>query len=215
MPQVTQGTVKVTVWGATGYVPYHGWAFQALGRACLLLDRLEEAQIRAHRALDCSPHQPGFAAHALHLLGDIATHPHRFDSQSGEAHYRRALALAEPRGMRPLVAHCHPSLGKLYRYAGKRKQAREHVATATAMYRDTGMTYWLEQAEAELGQLRYTWQNRLVGGEPEDGAVSRWVRILLGKHAIATENVRFQVLSLRQCLCQAAEVYGLLEKLIA
>jgi hypothetical protein len=45
----------------------------------------------------------------------------RFDAESGEAHYRKALALAEPRGMRPLVAHCHLGLGKLYRRIGERK----------------------------------------------------------------------------------------------
>jgi hypothetical protein len=84
---------------ATGFVPYHGWAFHALGRACLLLDRLEEAQIRARRALEPSARQPGFAAHALHLLGDIASHPGRFDPQTGEVHFRQALGLAEPRGM--------------------------------------------------------------------------------------------------------------------
>ncbi len=49
--------------------------------------------------------------------------------------------------MRPLVAHCHRGLGKLYRRTGTREQAQEHVATATTMYRDMGMTYWLEQAE--------------------------------------------------------------------
>src|SRR5262245_63548934 len=40
-------------------------------------------------------------------------HPDRFDAERGETHYRQALALAEPRGMRPLVAHCHLGLGKL------------------------------------------------------------------------------------------------------
>ena len=55
---------------------------------------------------------------------------------------QRPITLAEPRGMRPLVGHCHLGLGKLYRSTGKREQAREHFTTAT------GMTYWLEQAEA-------------------------------------------------------------------
>jgi len=93
-------------------------------------------------------------AHALHLLGDIATHPDRFDAKGGEAHYRQALVLAEPRGMRPLIAHCHLGLGKIFRRNGKRKQAQEHLATATTMYRDMGMTYWLEQAEAEVRPLQ-------------------------------------------------------------
>jgi hypothetical protein len=44
-------------------------------------------------------------------------------------------------------------LGKLYRRIGKREQAHEHRAIATKMYREMGMTYWLEQAEAELRQF--------------------------------------------------------------
>jgi hypothetical protein len=53
----------------------------------------------------------------------------------------------------PLVAHCHLSLGKLYRRTGKREQAREHLTVATTMYQDMGMTYWLEKAEAEMAEL--------------------------------------------------------------
>ena len=53
----------------------------------------------------------------------------------------------------PAVAHCHLGLGKLYRRTGKREQAQEHQATATTMYREMGMTYWLKQAEAETGEL--------------------------------------------------------------
>ena len=50
-------------------------------------------------------------------------------------------------------AACHLGLGKLYGRTGKREQAQEHLTTATTMYRDMGMTYWLEKAEAEMGQL--------------------------------------------------------------
>src|SRR5215467_3811854 len=94
---------------------------------------------------------PGDAAQALHLLGDIATHPDRFDAERGETHYRQALALAEPRGMRPLVAHCHLGLGRLYRRTDKGEQAQEHLTTATTMFREMDMRFYLEQAEAEMG----------------------------------------------------------------
>jgi hypothetical protein len=47
--------------------------------------------------------------------------------------------------MRPLVAHCHLGLGTLYLRTDKREQARDHLATATTMYREMGMTYWLEK----------------------------------------------------------------------
>jgi hypothetical protein len=55
--------------------------------------------------------------------------------------------------MRPLVAHCHLGLDEVYRRTGKREQARERLTTATAMYREMNMRFWLEQAEAELREL--------------------------------------------------------------
>jgi hypothetical protein len=77
----------------------------------------------------------------------------RSDAGFAEAELTEALAIAEELGMRPLVAHCHLGLGKLYRRTDKREQAREHLATATTMYREMGMTYWLEKVEAEMGEL--------------------------------------------------------------
>jgi tetratricopeptide (TPR) repeat protein len=135
---------------ARGVVFHRSW--DSLARSCLLLGRLDEAQGFGERAVESSPAQPGFAANALHLLGDIAAHPDRFDAESGEVYYRKALALAEPRSMRPLVAHCHLGLGKLYRRTGKREQAQEHLTTATTMYREMDMRFWLEKAEAEMGE---------------------------------------------------------------
>ena len=130
-----------------------GSNYHSLGRACLLLGRLDEARRLADRAIESSSRHPGFAAHALHLLGDIATHPDRFNAETGEAHYRQALALAEPRSMCPLVAHCHLGLGKLYLRTGNRQQAQEHLTTAITMYREMDMRFWLEQAEARMTPL--------------------------------------------------------------
>ena len=48
------------------------------------------------------------------------------------------------------MAHCHLGLGKLYRRTIKREQAQEHLATATTMYREMAMTYWLEKAHREI-----------------------------------------------------------------
>jgi tetratricopeptide (TPR) repeat protein len=132
---------------AKGIIFYRAWAYHAMGRACLLLGRLDEAQTLGDRAVESAPRQPGFLACALHLLGDIATHPDRFHAESGEAHYRKALALAEPRGMRPLVAHCHLGLGKLYQRTGKRQEALENLAFAITMYREMNMRFWLEQVD--------------------------------------------------------------------
>jgi tetratricopeptide (TPR) repeat protein len=128
----------------------NGWVYYSLGRACLLLGRLDEARRLGNRAVESSSGRIDFVPDARHLLGDIATHSDRFDAERGETHYRQALALAEPRGMRPLVAHCHLGLGKLYARTNKQQAAREHLTTATTMYREMDMRFWLEQAEAEM-----------------------------------------------------------------
>ena len=125
--------------------------YRLLSRTALLLGRLDDARRLGARAVPANPRAVGHA-HAMHLLADIASHPDRFDAESGEAHYRQALALAEPRGMRPLVAHCHLGLGKLHWRTGNADRAREHLTTATTMYREMDMPFWLEQAEAALRQ---------------------------------------------------------------
>ncbi len=60
------------------------------------------------------------------------------------------MAIAVEGGYRPFLAHCHLRLGSLYRRTGALDQAREHLSTATSMYREMGMTYWLEKAEREM-----------------------------------------------------------------
>jgi hypothetical protein len=48
--------------------------------------------------------------------------------------------------MRPLLAHCHLGLGTLYLRAGKCAEVHKHLTTATTMYDEMGMRFWLEQA---------------------------------------------------------------------
>jgi hypothetical protein len=49
--------------------------------------------------------------------------------------------------MRPLIAHCHRGLGRLYQRAGKSEPAEAHLTTAAAMYREADMRWWLEKIE--------------------------------------------------------------------
>jgi sugar phosphate isomerase/epimerase len=137
--------------------PALGWAGHvgALGGAYLLDGRLADATRVAQDGLAAARQrgERGVEGHVLRLLGDIAAHPDRVEVDTAEAHYRQALALAEELGLRPLMAHCHLGLGALYRRAGTRQQAREHLTTAGTMFGEMDMPYWLEQAEAELREL--------------------------------------------------------------
>jgi tetratricopeptide (TPR) repeat protein len=127
----------------------------ALGRAYLLDGRLADATRIAQEGLAAARQrgERGVEGQILRLLGDIAAHPDHVEGDTAEAHYRQALALAEPLGLRPLMAHCHLAFGALYRRAGTRQQAREHLTTATTMFGEMDMRYWREQAEAELKEL--------------------------------------------------------------
>jgi len=132
-----------------GIFVHRGWSYHAVARGYLLLGRLDEARRLADRSIESSQRQPGFAAHALRLLGDVATHPDQFDAESAAAHYRAALTLAKPRGMRPLAAHCHFGLGRLHRRTGNPGCARQHLTAAKNMYSEMDMGFWLTQVEAE------------------------------------------------------------------
>ena len=126
----------------------------SLGEAQMLVGHLEEAQALAERALALArQHQErGHQAYALHLLGDIAARRQPPESDQARDYYRQALVLAEELGMRPLMAHCHLGLGKLYAQIGHRAEARAALSAAIELYRAMEMTFWLPQAEAALAQ---------------------------------------------------------------
>jgi class 3 adenylate cyclase/tetratricopeptide (TPR) repeat protein len=133
----------------------HSLWVSLLGEGYLLAGRLEEAHARAEDALSFAQthRERAYEATALRLLGEIHARRDPPLRELAKEHYHRALALASKLDMRPLVAHCHFGLGTLHRRTEKRDDAHEHLATATTMYREMGMTYWLEKAEAEIREL--------------------------------------------------------------
>jgi len=137
---------------AMAFMAGHGKILAILGETYLVSGRAEDALRSVRQALDLSRagKERGFEAEVLRVLGAILIGQGSPDHTGAEISYRQALALATELGMRPLVAHCHLGLGKLYRRTGKQQEAQEHLATATTMYRDMDMRFWLEQAEAEL-----------------------------------------------------------------
>ena len=126
-----------------------------LSEVCRLAGRGEEAGQHARQALDLARQQKdrGEEAVALHQLGTVQAHADPPDAAQAEAHYRQALALAETLGMRPLQAHCHHGLGRLYHQTGRVEPARTALSTAIDLYRAMDMTLWLPQAEAALAQV--------------------------------------------------------------
>jgi class 3 adenylate cyclase/tetratricopeptide (TPR) repeat protein len=126
---------------------YREWA-----DSLLLSGELPEAQRVADTALSLARTmgERGTEAETLRVLGTIAAAGRSADPEAAATWYRQGLALAGELGMRPSAAHCHLGLGELYRRAGDRANAKGHLTTAATMYREMGMTFWLEKAEAEV-----------------------------------------------------------------
>jgi class 3 adenylate cyclase/tetratricopeptide (TPR) repeat protein len=145
----------LTAFESAGIGYYHSLSVEQLGEAYLLADQIENARASADRAvmLARGRGERGYEAYALRLLGEIASHCDPPDFEQVESHYRQAMVLASELEMRPLVAHCHLGLGRFYRRTGKCEQAQGHMTTATAMYGEMGMGFWLEQAQAEMSSL--------------------------------------------------------------
>ena len=125
-----------------------------LSEVARLAGRGAEARQHAHQALALARHEQAhwYEARALHQLGVVYAQVDPPEVGHAAAHYQQALALAEELGIRPLVAHCHLGLGRLYGQTGQWEQARTALATAIEMYRAMAMTFWLPQAEAALAQ---------------------------------------------------------------
>ncbi len=88
-------------------------------------------------------------AWALQLLGETALRSAPNQLARAEDPLRQALALGQKLGMRPLIARCHADLARLHRLSDRGTEADEHVQSATTLYREMGMQYWLAQLEAE------------------------------------------------------------------
>ena len=130
-------------------------ARNAVGTVYLVAGRLDEALSLTARTAKLAADRGcrGIQARSMHLLGEISLWSNLKEADQTEDYYRQALTLADELGMRPLVAHCHRGLGRLYERNGELQTAEEHVATATDMYKTMDMGFWLEQVNGTAQTL--------------------------------------------------------------
>jgi len=86
-------------------------------------------------------------------MGDIAMYGNPLEREHAQIFYRQALTRAEELGMRPLLPHCHRSLGSLYAAIGQRDRARAEISIAIELYSAMDMTFWLSKADVALAQV--------------------------------------------------------------
>lgn len=129
---------------------FHTLLLIHLGESYRFADHLDDAARLALRALDLARkrEEQGYEARSLLLLGDIEAHCNPPDVERAATSYQQALALANALDMRPLQAHCHRSLGALYRTTGQGERWRAELTRAIEMYDNMEMTFWSRQAQA-------------------------------------------------------------------
>ena len=137
------GTIRVSA--------RYALALSWLSEAYLIADRTKEAAELATRALHLSRNhnERGHEAWIRRLMAEIAARRDPANIDEAIDHYYQATTLAGKLGMRPLVAHCHFGLGRLYRRVGQRMQAEEHLSRSCSMFAAMDMKSWSELARAE------------------------------------------------------------------
>jgi class 3 adenylate cyclase/tetratricopeptide (TPR) repeat protein/ribosomal protein L40E len=137
---------------AIGSGHYRTLAVLWLGEACARARQYEEAAERSREALALARrfNHRIYEGWSLRLLGEIALEGGASQMAMAESHVRQALACAEELGMRPLAARCQAQLGRIYQRVGSKALAEEHATVAARMYREMGMTFWLDELSAAL-----------------------------------------------------------------
>ncbi|HSE85047.1 MAG TPA: adenylate/guanylate cyclase domain-containing protein [Candidatus Binatia bacterium] len=135
-----------------------GFRLSWLSEAYLRAGRIEEAASHAELALEFSRnHQErGREAWILRQLGKIHARRNPSDVDRIEFYYRQALKQATELKMRPLIAHCHLSLGALYVQIDRSDKAQKELSTAIDLYRLMEMTAGLREAEIALAKIAQT-----------------------------------------------------------
>src|SRR5499425_128292 len=120
-----------------------------LSEGHLSAGHLREARefAEAGRTLAGERRERGREARALTLLGDVARLETDPTGESPESFYQAAVSIAEPLGLRPLLARCLLGLGLTRRHRGQEADAQATLTEATRLFREMEMATWLSRAE--------------------------------------------------------------------
>jgi class 3 adenylate cyclase/tetratricopeptide (TPR) repeat protein len=121
------------------------------GEVHLIAGECDEAERLASEALRLAVEQGerGNEAYARHLVAEIHAARDMIPPPSTEQDYVDAMSVAVELGMRPLAARCHAGLGLLLHRIGRPNEGRHHLGTATEMFRELAMRFWMEKLEVD------------------------------------------------------------------
>jgi tetratricopeptide (TPR) repeat protein len=132
------------------------WALRLtwLGHANLVGRQIGKAREQAQRAVTLAGDagERGYEAWARKLFGDVVQEE-SLNSSEAFSHYAASMVLAKELAMRPLEAHIHLSLGRLYHRENQTEKATTELSLALTLYRSMEMPFWTSPAEQELSAL--------------------------------------------------------------
>jgi class 3 adenylate cyclase/tetratricopeptide (TPR) repeat protein len=121
----------------------YNWFYHHLGmaQAYLALGDIGSAQAAVTRAeeLAVAAEEIVHLAWASKVKGDIASAAMSGAEDVADRAYARALAIAGPRGLRPLEARCYAGLADLHDRLGQPVEAARHLLKAEEIYRALGL----------------------------------------------------------------------------
>ena len=139
-------------------------AMKLMANQALQLVRLAEALLAAGRPDSAYPvaalafdvaqehRERGHEAYALRLLGALYAMRAAPEPDRAEEHYGKALALAEQLAMRPLQAHGHLGLGRLYRRQDRDEAAQSELSAARDFFLAMDMGFWADRAGSDAAK---------------------------------------------------------------
>ncbi len=122
-----------------------------LSETYLLARQSNPAREIAQRAVNLSRElgARGNEAYALRIAAEVCAQDEQPKIDEAEPTYRRAIALAVELGMRPLLGHSRLGLARLYRRAGKPREALAEHTAAVELFQSLGMAAALAAAASE------------------------------------------------------------------
>ena len=123
-----------------------GDTYRAVGDFALAAETLSNALSLAEEG-----EERGFESWAMLVMARISFDAGRYGE--AEKRYRLTLEQASTLSMRPLVAHCHEGLGRLYLRTRRNEEAHTEFAAALEMFRSMNMGFWLQKAEFAYAKM--------------------------------------------------------------
>jgi len=144
-----EGVQRSEALGLTRFQPLR---VTLLAIAYLLAGRYQDALAAARNSLELARRyrERGPEAWALYLIAASAARLELEERKEVLDGYLAALNLADELGMRPLAAHCHLGMSRLYQGTDRNSDAKVELLRAVEMYMQMDMQFYLMQAEAEL-----------------------------------------------------------------